>query len=217
MNNAGSHPPQFTDRFRSDLLDLFLWRRDVRRFRRDPVSEEIVTRLIAVSTLAPSVGFSQPWRFVIVNDAARRSAVRSNFETCNADALQSQSGDRAALYARLKLAGLDEAPVHIAAFADRTTEHGHGLGRATMPETIEYSAVMAIHTMWLAARAEGLGLGWVSILDPARVAAILDVPSDWTFVAYLCLGYPTEEHDTPTLEREGWETRVDLADAILQR
>jgi 5,6-dimethylbenzimidazole synthase len=217
MNNAGSHPPQFTDRFRSDLLDLFLWRRDVRRFRRDPVSEEIVTRLIAVSTLAPSVGFSQPWRFVIVNDAARRSAVRSNFETCNADALQSQSGDRAALYARLKLAGLDEAPVHIAAFADRTTEHGHGLGRATMPETIEYSAVMAIHTMWLAARAEGLGLGWVSILDPARVAAILDVPSDWTFIAYLCLGYPTEERDTPTLEREGWETRVDLADAILQR
>lgn len=179
--------------------------------------EEIVKRLIAVSTLAPSVGFSQPWRFVIVNDAARRSAVRSNFETCNADALQSQSGDRASLYARLKLAGLDEAPVHIAVFADRTTEHGHGLGRATMPETIEYSAVMAIHTMWLAARAEGLGLGWVSILDPARVAAILDVPPDWTFIAYLCLGYPTEEHDTPTLEREGWETRVELADAILQR
>lgn len=217
MNNAGSHPPQFTDRFRSDLLDLFLWRRDVRRFKRDPVPEEIVKRLITVSTLAPSVGFSQPWRFVIVNDAARRSAVRSNFETCNAGALQSQSGDRAALYARLKLAGLDEAPVHIAVFADRTTEHGHGLGRATMPETIEYSAVMAIHTMWLAARAEGLGLGWVSILDPARIAAILDVPPDWTLIAYLCLGYPTEEHDTPTLEREGWETRVDLADAILQR
>jgi len=210
-------PPQFSDRFRSELLDLFLWRRDVRRFRRDAVPEEKVHHLIAVSSLAPSVGFSQPWRFVIVNDPARRGAVRSNFETCNADALKNQSGDRAALYARLKLEGLDEAPVHIAVFADRTTEHGHGLGRGTMPETIEYSAVMAVHTMWLAARAEGLGLGWVSILAPARVVDILDVPAAWTFVAYLCLGYPVEEHDTPTLERQGWEARQDISDVILRR
>ena len=210
-------PPQFTDRFRSELLDLFLWRRDVRRFRRDPVAEETIRHLIAVSTLAPSVGFSQPWRFVTVGDPARRAAIRSNFEACNADALKSQIGDRASLYARLKLEGLDEAPVHIAVFADRTTEYGHRLGRATMPETIEYSAVMAIHTMWLAARAEGLGLGWVSILDPARVTAVLDVPADWTFIAYLCLGYPVEEHDTPTLEREGWEARQDISDIIFQR
>ena len=217
MNKVPSHPPTFTDRFRSDLLDLFLWRRDVRRFKRDPVPKDNVRHLIAVSALAPSVGFSQPWRFVIVNAAARRSAVRSNFEACNADALQRQSGDRAALYARLKLAGLDEAPAHIAVFADRATEIGHGLGRSTMPETVEYSAVMAIHTMWLAARAEGLGLGWVSILDPARITAILEVPPDWTFVAYLCLGYPFEEHDTPALEREGWETRLDLSDTIIRR
>ncbi|HTW35297.1 MAG TPA: 5,6-dimethylbenzimidazole synthase [Rhizomicrobium sp.] len=217
MNKVPSQPPTFTGRFRSDLLDLFLWRRDVRRFKRDPVPEENVRHLIAVSALAPSVGFSQPWRFVIVNDAARRNAVRSNFEACNADALQRQSGDRAALYARLKLAGLDEAPAHIAVFADRATEIGHGLGRSTMPETVEYSAVMAIHTMWLAARAEGLGLGWVSILDPARITAILEVPPDWTFVAYLCLGYPFEEHDTPALEREGWETRLDLSDTIIRR
>jgi 5,6-dimethylbenzimidazole synthase len=217
MNNVTAHPPQFTEQFRSDLLDLLRWRRDVRRFRRDPVHENYVRRLLAIGALAPSVGFSQPWRFVIVNDADRRSAIRDNFEACNADALRSQSGDRAALYARLKLAGLDEAPVHIAVFADRSTETGHGLGRATMPETIEYSAVMAIHTLWLAARAEGLGLGWVSILDPARVADVLDVPDGWTFIAYLCLGYPVEEHDAPTLEREGWETRIDFDDTIVLR
>ena len=86
-----------------------------------------------------------------------------------------------------------------------------------MPETIEYSAVMAIHTMWLAARAEGIGLGWVSILDPARVSAILDVPSHWTFVAYLCVGYPTEESDTPTLEREGWDVRRPPSSVMLKR
>jgi 5,6-dimethylbenzimidazole synthase len=210
-------PPRFTDRFRSELESLFRWRRDVRRFKRDSVSDETVRRLVAVSTLAPSVGYSQPWRFVIVNDTTRRNAVRSNFEVCNADALQEQSGDRVSLYARLKLAGLDEAPVHVAVFAERATRHGHGLGRATMPETIEYSAVMAIHTMWLAARAEGLGLGWVSILDPARITAILETPADWTFVAYLCLGYPSEEHDIPALAREGWETRLNISDTILLR
>src|SRR5262249_2095850 len=112
---------------------------------------------------------------------------------------------RAAAYAGLKLAGLDDAPCHLAVFTDRSTAQGHGLGRRTMPEMIEYSAVTAIHTIWLAARAEGVGMGWVSILDPAAVAAILDVPASWKLIGYLCLGFPQAEDDIPDLERAGWE------------
>ena len=213
----GHSSPDFSRDFRERLIELFRWRRDVRRFRRDPLPEGALDRLLAVACLAPSVGLSEPWRFVIVNERSRRDAIRANFETCNADALKSQTGDRASLYARLKLAGLDDAPCHLAVFADRSTSQGHGLGRQTMPEAIEYSAVMAIHTLWLAARSESIGLGWVSILDPATVSTALDVPSDWTFVAYLCLGYPSEETDMPTLMREGWEMRQAPAAFVLQR
>src|SRR3954463_16002552 len=145
--------------------------------------------------LAPSVGLSQPWRFVIVDSPDRRSAIRRNFEQCNADALTAQPTERQGQYVRLKLAGLDEAPCHLAVFADHSTDQGHGLGRRTMPEVIEYSVVMAIHTLWLAARAEGIGLGWVSILDPEQVRADLEVASEWTFIGYLCLGYPEAEDD----------------------
>jgi 5,6-dimethylbenzimidazole synthase len=212
-----SPAPVFDDAFRSRLLDLISWRRDVRRFRRTPLAEGTLERLIECACLAPSVGLSQPWRFVIIEDAQRRAAIRASFESCNADALRAQAPERAARYARLKLAGLDDAPVHIAVFADRETAQGHGLGRLTMPETIDYSVVMAIHTFWLAARVEGIGVGWVSILDPARIAAILDVPAEWTFIGYLCVGYPSEEHDTPALEREGWENRRAAHEIALYR
>jgi 5,6-dimethylbenzimidazole synthase len=121
--------------------------------------------------------------------------------------LAAQSPQRAAAYARLKLAGLDDAPCQLAVFADRATAQGHGLGRHTMPEMIEYSAVTAVHTIWLAARSQGIGVGWVSILEPAAVAAILDVPADWKFIAYLCLGFPQAEDDLPDLARKGWEQR----------
>ena len=210
-------PPSFTEQFRADLLDLFLWRRDVRRFNRDPMPEGTLERLLNIGSLAPSVGLSEPWRFVIVDSQEYRNDIYACFKDCNADALRSQPDSRAALYARLKLEGLAEAPGHIAVFADRTTTQGHGLGRRTMPETIAYSTVMAVHTIWLAARAEGIGLGWISILEPVRVAAILNVPAEWDFVAYLCLGYPAEEHETPTLEREGWEARRLPAEMIVRR
>ena len=199
--------PDFSAEFREQLRTLLAWRRDVRRFRPDPLPVGAVERLLALACLAPSVGLSQPWRFVLVDDPGRRAAVREDFLARNAEALGAQAPDRAQLYAHLKLAGLDEAPVHIAAFADRSTGQGHGLGRGTMPEMIEYSAVLAVHTLWLAARAEGIGLGWVSILDPARVKAALDVPAAWTFLGYLCLGIPAGEDDAPALEREGWEER----------
>ena len=218
MTDQTVHPcPVFDDAFRSRLLDLFRWRRDVRHFRPDPVEPGLLDRLLETACLAPSVGLSQPWRFVTVDDAARRASVRANFERCNAEALAGQSDDHAAHYARLKLAGLDQAPCHLAVFAERDPEQGHGLGRRTMPETTAYSAVMAVYTIWLAARAEGLGLGWVSILDPIAVMEALDVPADWTFIGYFCLGFPREETEIPELERMGWEHRRGAAPVRLQR
>lgn len=210
-------PPRFDGDFRARLHDLLRWRRDVRRFKRDALPEGLIDQLLGLACLAPSVGLSEPWRFVLVEDEGRRAAIRANFETCNRQALDMQAPDRAALYARLKLQGLDEAPVQIAVFADRDTAQGYGLGRLTMPETIDYSVVTAIHTFWLAARVEGLGVGWVSILDPARVTASLDVPEAWIFVGLLCVGYPQEEDDTPALERAGWEHRRAPEGVVIRR
>jgi 5,6-dimethylbenzimidazole synthase len=207
----------FDGAFRARLRDLLLWRRDVRRFRRDPLPGGAVEALIELACLAPSVGLSQPWRFVIVENAAIRAAIRRNFESCNAQALAAQSSERAALYARLKLAGLEEAPAHLAVFADRATAQGHGLGRHTMPEMSDYSVVTAVHTIWLAARAQGIGMGWVSILDPGAVAAELDVPADWKFIGYFCLGYPQADDTMPELEQMGWEQRRLATSFIIRR
>lgn len=210
-------PPEFDAEFRERLCDLLRWRRDVRRFKRNPLPEGAVERLIGLACLSPSVGLSEPWRFVIVEDEARRAAIRACFEACNRQALDMQTPDRAALYARLKLAGLDDAPCQIAVFADRSTAQGAGLGRLTMPEALDYSVAIAVHTFWLVARAEGIGVGWVSILAPARIAEILDVPADWVFIGHLCVGYPLAADDTPVLEREGWEHRHPSNGVVLYR
>jgi 5,6-dimethylbenzimidazole synthase len=207
----------FDDAFRLRLRDLFVWRRDVRRFRTDLLPAGMLERLIDIACLAPSVGLSQPWRFIVVDDPGRRDAVRDAFRLCNADALQSYAGELATKYATLKLAGLEEAPCQFAVFADRDTTVGHGLGRRTMPEMAEYSAVTAISMMWLAARAEDIGMGWVSILDPARMNGILDVPESWRFIGYFCLGYPHAESDRPELESAGWEQRRGPESCVLRR
>ena len=208
----------FDDAFRAGLLDLIVWRRDVRRFRRDPLPDGTWERLVRIACLAPSVGLSEPWRFVSVDDPLRRRAVRTSFERCNAEALRREGDDtRATLYARLKLAGLDDAPCQFAVFADHATGQGHGLGRLTMPATIDHSAVMAVHTLWLAARAEGIGLGWVSILQPDAVVAALDVPPAWAFIGYFCMGYPAESDDVPELQRAGWERRGDPGSVLVSR
>jgi 5,6-dimethylbenzimidazole synthase len=217
VEDAAKRSTSFNPAFRARLRELLTWRRDVRRFRRDPLPSGSLESLIELACLAPSVGLSQPWRFVIVEDGATRAAIRQNFATCNAQALAAQSGGRAGLYAQLKLAGLDEAPCHLAVFADRATTQGHGLGRHTMPEMIEYSAVTAVHTIWLAARAQGIGMGWVSILDAKAVATLLDVPADWKFIGYFCLGYPQADDTTPELEQSGWERRRLASSVILRR
>lgn len=208
---------EFDDGFRRQLRELFVWRRDVRHFRSDALPDGTVERLIETACLSPSVGLSQPWRFVTVDDAARRRAVIDDFRACNADALNCYSGERAGRYATLKLSGLEQAPSHLAVFADKASDIGHGLGRATMPETTEYSVVTAITAMWLAARAEGIGLGWVSILNPDRVHTILDVPQTWKFIAYLCIGYPEAECNRPELEQVKWEHRRGADEFTMRR
>jgi 5,6-dimethylbenzimidazole synthase len=210
-------PPAFDQAFRARLTDLMRWRRDVRRFRTEPLPDGMLERLVSAACLAPSVGLSQPWRFVAVESPERRQAVIEDFTRCNREALESYSGERAATYARLKLAGLKEAPCHLAVFADEATETGHGLGRRTMPEMLRYSAVTAICNLWLMARAEGVGVGWVSILDPARVGEVLQAPASWTLIGYLCLGFPECESDRPELEAQGWERRRPSESFLLRR
>jgi len=209
--------PKFDGTFRAGLLELLSWRRDVRRFRSEPLPQGMLERFIDIACLAPSVGLSQPWRFVKVKSPERRRAVWESFAKANERALGGYEGEQRANYVSLKLAGLKEAPIHLAVFADESTTTGSGLGRQTMPETLRYSVVAAVQTMWLAARAEGLGMGWVSILDPAEVTRALDVPEGWRLVAYLDLGWPAEEHDDPELERHHWEHRHYTGDLVFTR
>ncbi len=191
------------------LLHLLRWRRDVRHFRADPVPEAMLARLAHAMALAPSVGNARPWRVMRVRDAALRAAVRAEFEACNAEAAAGYAGARADAYGRLKLAGLDRAPEQLAVFTVADPSQGHGLGRRTMPATLGQSTAMAIHTLWLAARTLGLGVGMVSILRPERIERLLDAPPGWAFAAWLCLGWPEAEHDTPLLHREGWQENAE--------
>ncbi len=197
----------FSTDFQTDLHDLMRWRRDVRRFRPDPVDEAVLRTCLDTFPLAPSVGLSEPWRVIRVASAAARAAALSNFEAANARALAGYSGEQARLYADLKLSGLHEAPVQLAVFCDDDTPKGAGLGAATMPEMRRYSVVGAVTQFWLAARAQGLGVGWVSILDPDQLCNDLNIDRDWQLVAYLCVGWPEETSLTPELESAGWDTR----------
>ncbi len=203
--------------FQHEFEDLLAWRRDVRHFSTDPVPAELIEHLLDLTSLSPSVGNAQPWRFVSVDAPARRADIIANFQRANEAALACYEGEKAELYAKLKLAGLLEAPRHFAVFCDETTAQGAGLGRQTMPETLRYSTVLAIHTLWLAARALGLGLGWVSIIDPGAATVALDVPDGWYFVAYLCIGLPAEDHVEPELQRRGWQARESACRRVLQR
>lgn len=198
----------FSEGFSEELRTLFLWRRDVRAFTGKAVPRTLVDGLLRdAAGAAPSVGLSQPTRFVHVETEALREAARRNFEAANVRALEGYEGERKQLYASLKLSGMREAPVQIAAFCDEATDQGCGLGSATMPEALRYSVVCAIMQFWLATRAAGLGLGWVSILDPEGLARALRTDPSWTFMGYLCVGWPRSEEPDPELERAGWERR----------
>lgn len=199
---------KFTAEHTENLLELMKWRRDVRHFRQDPVPLETLDLLKQAVDLAPSVGNSRPWRFVEVASPEIRTNVIANFEISNEAASQGYDKEKQAEYRQLKLAGLREAPIHLAVFTDLSPLEGDGLGRQTMPETLTYSTITAIHQLWLVARTMNLGVGWVSILDAADMNTTMQVNPDWAFTAYLCIGYPTQENDTPELQRRGWQENI---------
>lgn len=199
---------EFTQPEAETIYRVLRWRRDVRHFRTDPVSAAVLDRLSNAMDCAPSVGNARPWRVIRVNDPALRAKVRANFTSSNIAAAADYDDQRRADYLRLKLAGLDMAPVQLAVFTQTDPAEGHGLGRRSMPATLHQSTAMAIHTLWLAARSENLGLGVVSILDPLAIERLLAVPESWEFAAYLCLGHPEFTDDTPLLHRAGWQENI---------
>lgn len=200
--------PDFDDTFRTRLDQLFAWRRDVRHFRSDPLPDGMIDDLLDIAGSSPSVGNSQPWRFVRVLSPERRAVLVRHVDEHKHSAGQAYEGSQRALYDQLRLHGLDGAPEVLAVFCEELSIAGQGLGRKTMPETLCWSVIAAIHTLWLAARARGIGMGWVSILDPEAMNTLLDVPDDWRFIALLCLGYPADESETPELVRHGWQDRL---------
>ena len=186
-------------------------RRDVRRgFLPEPIPDELLNRLLEAAHNAPSVGMMQPWRFIVIRDLAVRQAIHEIFLDANRQARDSYEGEQQKNYAGMKLEGILEAPQNLCIVCDSQSSQGHQLGRRTMPETALYSAVCAIQNLWLAARAEGVGVGWVSILEPNRVRRALEIPEHITLVAYLCLGYVEAFAGVPDLERSGWEKRTPL-------
>jgi 5,6-dimethylbenzimidazole synthase len=200
---------------RSAVYRALRERRDVRAgYLPHPFDDTTLYRLLAAAHHAPSVGFMQPWRFIVVRSEALRKAVHGIFQRANSEAGALYRGDRKELYSRLKLEGLLEAPQHLCVVCDDETERGHHLGRNSMPETSVYSVVCAIQNLWIAARTEGIGVGWVSILDPLAIKNLLRIPASTQLVAYLCLGYVREFSNVPDLERDGWEQRAELAPLV---
>ncbi len=192
-------------------------RRDIRHFSGQPVPEETLIRILEAAHHAPSVGFMQPWNFIMINSKKIRQKIKDSFEETNADQLRQLSEDeRKELYSRLKLEGIMEAPVNMAVTCDRNRDAPFVLGRGPMPETDLFSTCLAIQNMWLAARAEGIGIGWVSILDRTRVEEILGLPSGVRLVAYLCVGYPVEFRKRPMLEELGWKSREQLKSLVFE-
>lgn len=201
----------------ADLLqEILLHRRDVRgnRFHSDPIPEHSLQLILEAASCAPSVGFSQPWEFVVVTSAQRRAAIRACFDRENSKAAELFDGEKAAQYQRLKLDGIVESPLNIAVFYRPHNEPV--LGQTSMDEVGRYSVVCAIQNMWLMARSLNIGMGWVSILDPEQVKHTLGVPSDRELVGYLCQGYVDEFYSQPELERLQWARRKSLKSVVFR-
>ena len=190
------------------LLNLLSWRRDVRHFETTPIADDQIEQLLSAIDLSPSVGNSRPWRFVRVGNDHLKKQVYENFKSSNASAADVYSDEELENYNNLKLAGLNEAPLHLAVFTDTDPDLGKGLGRQTMPETLIYSTVIAIHNLWLTARTMNIGVGWVSILKTDDLNTMLDVPDSWQFTGYLCLGYPKFDTEEPELHQTSWQKNV---------
>ncbi len=190
-------------------------RRDVRHgYLSQPLEDATLLRILGAAHCAPSVGLMQPWRFIVVRDAALRRQIHASFVKANEAARQVYEGDQLDRYDSLKLEGILEAPQNLCVVCDAASVQGHGLGRHSMPEMAVYSAVCAVQNLWLAARAEGVGVGWVSILEPDSLRNVFHIPEDVVPVAYLCIGYVESFAASPELERSGWEHRTPLSRVI---
>ncbi len=195
-------------------------RRDVRRgFVDRAITDEVLQRLLGAAHSAPSVGLMQPSRFVVIRSRETRAQVCAAFRAANevaAAGYDANDPERAESYRALKLEGILESALNLCVLCDESSIQGHGLGRRSMPEMAVYSTVCAVQNLWLAARAEGIGVGWVSILDVARLRTLLQVPARLTVVAYLCVGYVDAFGDAPELERVGWEQRRRLESMVAE-
>lgn len=206
---------RFSDSERRGLYRAIRERRDVRsQFLPDPIPPEILVRLLQAAHHAPSVGFMQPWDFLVIDSLKVRQAVRDIFEQENQKAAENYSGEQAVLYRRLKLEGIMESPINLCVTCDRSRGGPHVLGRNTILETDIFSVCLAVQNLWLAARAEGIGVGWVSILHQGQLAATLKLPAEVHPVAYLCLGYVSAFLSRPELEVKGWRSRLPLHDLV---
>jgi nicotinate-nucleotide--dimethylbenzimidazole phosphoribosyltransferase len=191
-------------------------RRDVRRFRPDPVPREVLDRVLSAAHVAPSVGHSQPWRFVVVGEPAarERAALMADRERLRQAAQLAPDAARRLL--DLQLEGIREAPLGVVVCCDRRTAAAGVLGRATFPDADLWSCACAIQNLWLAARAEGLGLGWVTLFDPAELAELLGLPDGVVTLGWLCLGWPDERPPEPGLQRAGWSKRLPLSQVVIE-
>ncbi len=207
----------FSAEERAAIYRVIARRRDVRaNFLPDEVPEDVLLRVLDAAHSAPSVGLSQPWRFIVVRNVETRAAVHKAFTTANEHAAAIYEGELADRYRALRLEGILSAPLNVCVVCDDRPARGFGLGRQTMPETVRYSTVCAVQNLWLAARAEGLGVGWVSIVDPDAVRELLAIPAEIAVVAYLCVGYVNEFATEPDLVRARWESRLPL-EAVVDR
>lgn len=206
----------FSSSERTSLYRTIFTRRDVRsQFRPDPIPDEVLGRVLLAAHHAPSVGFMQPWNFIVIRGQAKKRQVQALFTQANDEAARQFDDDRAAQYRKLKLAGILDAPVNLCITCNHDRAGSVVLGRTHVKETDLYSTVCAVQNLWLAARAEGVGIGWVSILDTADLKAVLGLPDHVTPVAYLCVGYVTEFLDQPELQVKGWEKRLPLDELIM--
>lgn len=207
----------FPEALRDALYHTIFSRRDVRgQFKPDPVPDAVLSRLLTAAHFAPSVGFMQPWSFLLLRDQARRQGVHDLFLQANEEARARFGGDQGRLYSRIKLEGILESPLNLVVTCDRDRAGPVVLGRTHIPTMDLFSTVCAVQNLWLAARAEGLGVGWVSIFDPQRVHAHLGLPPQVEVVAYLCLGYVRHFESQPELETLGWRHRLDLAELVYE-
>jgi 5,6-dimethylbenzimidazole synthase len=206
---------RFSDDERAAVYRVIFERRDVRRnFVRKPIADDILARILTAAHHAGSVGFMQPWDFVVIRQRATKKAVKQLFQRTNAQAAMRYEGARAALYRSLKLEGIEEAPVNIGVTCSRQRGGPHVLGRSTVRDTDLYSTCCAIQNLWLAARAEGIGVGWVSILDHGALKEVLGIPRPVKILAYLCLGYVSDFAARPELETAGWRGRIPIEELI---